>query len=104
MVVDGRGAGSEAEVAAGDGRDDGGEGRKRVCFEIMSVNQEKGVSSGKNNALVAVKERMIIRERLHQSCCGLFGDVVVIPDLRAKDGGFQESFVPHPVSSAVVVD
>src|SRR5260370_37417826 len=98
MIVDPLEDWSEPEFSSCDGLHHEVAGRKRVCFEIMSVNQEKGVSSGKSNALVAVKERMLIREGLGHSSCGLCGDGVVLPDLRRKDRGFHDTVVPPLVS------
>jgi hypothetical protein len=61
------------------------------------------VCRGESDTLVAVEKGMIVGERFHQRGCFL-GDSVVIPDLWAENGGFEEPLISESMSPAVVFD
>lgn len=74
------------------------EGRAKVRFEIVAVHYQKRVCGGESDPFVAVNKRMIIRQRLHQSC-RLFENVVVVAALRPKGSSFNGTQVPDSCST-----
>ncbi len=71
--------------------------------EGKPIDQQEGVSRIECNPLVAIDERVVARQRLHQRR-RLFRQVVVVAILGTENGGFQGTLIPQSMDAAVVFD
>src|ERR1700693_6478891 len=82
----------EAELISFVERGDECVGFLSIGHEPRSVDGERGIHRGESRALVAVDERMILRQAFPQRG-GFLNQVGVITGLRPVKGGFQKSWI-----------
>jgi hypothetical protein len=93
----------EPEFTLGDRRHHELVGRASIYFQIKSVDEQKRVCSREGHRLDAVKKRVVVSKRFHESRGFLCG-IRVVTCLRAKNGGFQQTPVSNSWDATVFVD
>src|SRR5208282_1448137 len=64
-----------------------------------AVAPQEDIGGGESDALVAIEEAVVVRERLHQRS-RFFFEGVVIADLRTKNGGLNRAFIADAMETA----
>src|SRR5450631_1342013 len=72
-------------------------------LEIEAVAPQENIGGGESDALIAVKESVVVAERLHQRGRFFFHGVV-IAGLRTKNGGLNRALIPDAVKTAEHLD
>jgi hypothetical protein len=93
----------KTEPAFSDSADHEDVGLLWIRFDREAVHQQERVTGIECDALVAVEEGVIVRERFHQAR-GFFCQTGVIASLRAEDGGLQGPHISHAMGTAVAFD
>lgn len=94
---------SESEFSTGDRTHHEFESRDGIDGQVESVNKKKRVRGRKGYAFVSVEERVIVRQRFHESRRFL-SHTVVIASLRAEYRGFQQTAVSNTIDPTVLID
>jgi hypothetical protein len=68
-------------------------------LNVKAVTPQKNIGCGEGDPLIAVNEAVVISQRLHQSG-RFFLDGVVVPGLRAKNGGLNGTLIADTMETA----
>src|SRR5208282_101816 len=94
---------SKTKCAAGDGLHHEPVSLEGVNVKIETISGEECVGGGECNPLVAIDERMVVGERLHQRG-GLFRQAVVVAILGTKNRRLKRSSIAKSVKSAEFIN
>jgi len=93
----------EPELSSGDGTHNELVGGKGIHFQVISIDEEKGVCGCEGHALVAIEEGVIVGQGFHK-CSGFFCSARVVAQLGTEDGRLQKPYVSDSLDAAILVD